>query len=233
MNDSPHPLLRIQGVTKSYREGERRRAVLHGVDLEIERGQITAILGESGSGKSTLLNVIGGIDVADAGEVWVDGTNLTRLDEESRTLFRRRHIGIVFQFFNLIDTLTVAENVALPLELCGVAPARASESVADLVDKVGLGDRLDSFPDQLSGGEQQRIALARALVHEPTLILADEPTGNLDEHTGDAILELLAQLTRQRHANLVLVTHSSKAASIADRVLVMRDGELTQGSAER
>ncbi len=226
MNDRPTPLLRLDNLTKSYFEGERRRSVLRGVGIEIPRGEITAIFGESGSGKSTLLNVIGGIDVADSGSVWVDGTNLTALDEERRTLFRRVHIGIVFQFFNLIDTLTVEENVALPLELCGVAPGPAQAAVRSIVERVGLPDRLSSFPDQLSGGEQQRIALARALVHEPALVLADEPTGNLDEQTGASILELLEQLTRQRRANLILVTHSAKAAGIADRVLTMRNGEL-------
>ncbi len=231
MTHPASPLLRLDDLGKSYSEGERRRMVLNGVDLEVPHGQITAILGESGSGKSTLLNVVGGIDVADSGSVFVNGTNLTEMDEEKRTIFRRHHIGIVFQFFNLIDTLTVAENVALPLELCGVPSAQARVSVAAIVDQVGLADRLESFPDQLSGGEQQRIALARALVHEPILVLADEPTGNLDEHTGDSVLGLLDRLTRQRSANLILVTHSAKAAAIADRVLVMRDGQLDDAPA--
>jgi putative ABC transport system ATP-binding protein len=146
-------------------------------------------------------------------------------------LFRRHHIGIVFQFFNLIDTLTVAENVALPLELVGTKGAAAVAAVREIVGRVGLADRLESFPDQLSGGEQQRVALARALVHQPALVLADEPTGNLDEHTGDSVLDLLDQLTRQRGAGLVLVTHSTKAASIADRVVVMRDGRVSDPTA--
>ncbi len=219
-------LLRIDDLYKSFDEGDRRRQVLRGASAEIAQGEITAILGESGSGKSTLLNLIGGIDRADSGSVSIAGIDLTALDEDRRTLFRRNNLGIVFQFFNLIDTLTVFENVALPLELRGDSSDTIQTAVSQLLERVGLGDRGDSFPDRLSGGEQQRVAIARALIHQPKLVLADEPTGNLDAKTGTSILELLGELSRQHDTTLVLVTHSRTAAAIADRVLTMRDGLL-------
>ncbi len=186
-------------------------------------GEFVAVIGKSGTGKSTLLNIISGIDDADSGEVWFNGENLTALKERDRTLFRRRHIGFIFQFFNLIPTLTVWENVILPLELLG---AKSLEPAAELLEMVGLGDRHAAYPDKLSGGEQQRVAIARALVHDPLLVLADEPTGNLDEETGTRILRLLDTLTRQRGKNLILVTHSLEAAGFADRILYLRDGQL-------
>ncbi len=219
-------LLEASGLVKSYVEGDRRRRILDELDLTIPKTEITAILGESGSGKSTLLHILGGIDTADSGSVRIDGADLTRLSEEDRTLFRRRDLGIVFQFFNLLPTLTVGENVAIPLELAGVSPAAAAERSAHMLDRVGLGGRAASFPDRLSGGEQQRVAIARALVHDPAVVLADEPTGNLDHDTGETVLGLLEELTRDRGGNLVLVTHSPAAAAVADRVLVMRDGVL-------
>jgi len=196
------------------------------VSAVFAKGESVAVVGQSGSGKSTLLNLISGIDDADGGAIWLDGQNLTALEERQRTLFRRRHIGFVFQFFNLLPTLTVWENVMLPLELNGINGADASQRVQSLLDAVGLGDRGDTFPDRLSGGEQQRIAIARALVHDPRLVLADEPTGNLDEDTGCQVLNLLDRLTRQAGKNLVLVTHSPDAAAYADRILYLRDGKL-------
>ena len=177
-------LVSLQGVRKGYREGDRERVVFAGLDAEIERGRVTVLLGRSGTGKSTLLNLVSGIDLPDAGEVIVDGRSLTALGERERTLYRRRHIGFVFQFFNLVQTLTVRENLRLPLELNGVRGARADSAVTARLEQVGLADRGESFPDQLSGGEQQRVAIARALVHDPLLLLADEPTGNLDGETG-------------------------------------------------
>jgi len=219
-------LLEATALVKSYVEGDRRRRILDQLDLTIPKTEITAILGESGSGKSTLLHILGGIDTADSGSVRVDGAELTQLSDEDRTLFRRRDLGIVFQFFNLLPTLTVGENVAIPLELAGVSPKSAAERSGNMLDRVGLGGRAATFPDRLSGGEQQRVAIARALVHDPALVLADEPTGNLDHDTGEAILRLLEELTRDRGGNLILVTHSPAAAAVADRVLVMRDGVL-------
>jgi putative ABC transport system ATP-binding protein len=219
--------IRLENLCKNYQEGPHTRIVLQGVNATIARGESVAIVGESGSGKSTLLNLISGIDYADCGAVWLDGQDLNSLDERQRTLFRRYHIGFIFQFFNLLPTLTVWENVVLPLELNGVNGAEADERVRSLLGAVGLGDRGATFPDRLSGGEQQRVAIARALVHDPTLVLADEPTGNLDEQTGRQILTLLDRLTRQAGKNLILVTHSAAAAGYADRSFYLSEGRLT------
>lgn len=194
----------------------------------VGKGEFIAILGRSGSGKSTLLNLISGIDQADHGSVVLDGLDLTALNDHERTIFRRHHIGFIFQFFNLIPTLTVLENVMLPLELNGTPPAEAEGKAKACISEVGLQGREATFPDRLSGGEQQRVAIARALVHEPALILADEPTGNLDEKTGKQVMQLLDRLTRQTGKNLILVTHSAEAASFADRILFLRDGKLVE-----
>jgi len=220
------PFIRLENVSKSFQEGGQPRAVLRAVDAAFVKGEFVAILGKSGSGKSTLLNVISGIDLVDQGNIWVDGRSLTALDEHARTLYRRRNIGFVFQFFNLIPTLTVWENVILPLELSGVENGQIRQLAEPLLAAVGLLDRRSTFPDRLSGGEQQRVAIARALVHDPLLVLADEPTGNLDEDTGRQVMALLDRLTRQAGKNLVLVTHSGEAASFADRILYLRDGKL-------
>ncbi len=218
--------LRFQDLTKSYYEGDIRRVVLQNAHAEFHAGEITAILGKSGSGKSTLLNLISGIDEPDSGQIWVDGQDLTTLPERERTLFRRSRIGFVFQFFNLIPTLTVGENVTLPLELNRVPRTQANEKARELLDAVELLERWDTFPEKLSGGEQQRVALARALVHEPLLILADEPTGNLDEETGAQMMSLLARLTREQNGTLLMVTHNPEAAAHADRVLRLTHGQL-------
>jgi len=218
--------LRFSDLTKSYYEGDVRRAVLQNAHAEFQSGEITAIIGKSGSGKSTLLNLISGIDVPDTGQVWVDGQNLTTLSDHDRTLFRRARIGFVFQFFNLIPTLTVGENVSLPLELNHIPRRRANEKARALLEAVGLLDRWETFPEKLSGGEQQRVALARALVHDPLLILADEPIGNLDEETGVQMMSLLTHLTREQNGTLLMVTHSLEAASYADRVLRLSHGQL-------
>jgi len=220
------PLIVLRSVAKSYREGERERVVFRALDAEFARGETAAIVGPSGSGKSTLLSLMSGIDVPDAGEVRVDGVSLTGLGERERTLFRRRAIGFVFQFFNLIPTLNVEENLLLPLELLALERAAARARVRRLLAAVGLADRAASFPDRLSGGEQQRVAVARALVHEPALVLADEPTGNLDSDTGRSILDLLAALTGDGGRTLVLATHSAAAAAYADRVLSLEGGAL-------
>jgi putative ABC transport system ATP-binding protein len=222
------PFLLLQDLCKGYQEGEQTRVVLHETTLEIAKGEFIAILGKSGSGKTTLLNLISGIDRVDCGEIWLEGRNLTDLDDQQRTLFRRRNIGFVFQFFNLIPTLTVWENVLLPLELNGTADQTGKERVRELLAIVGLLERSKAFPDRLSGGEQQRVAIVRALVHDPALVLADEPTGNLDEDTGKQVMGILDRLVRQAGKNLILVTHSSEAAGYADRAFSLREGHLLQ-----
>jgi putative ABC transport system ATP-binding protein len=221
-----HGYICLRDLAKSFQEGNQRREVLAGASACIRRGEFIAILGRSGSGKSTLLNLISGIDSIDSGAVFLDGREISALNERERTLFRRQHIGFIFQFFNLLPTLTVLENAMLPLEL-NATNARQAEAKARLrIDEVGLAGREGAFPDRLSGGEQQRVAIARALVHDPTLLLADEPTGNLDETTGRHIMTLLDRLTRQSGKNLILVTHSRNAASYADRILQLQGGKL-------
>ena len=229
---SREPIIELRGLTKSYQEGERERVVLRDVSLSIERGEFIVLLGRSGSGKSTLLNLISGIDLPTAGEVLIDSTNLTRLSERERTLFRRKHIGFVFQFFNLIPTLTVEENLLLPLELNGQAGKQARQTALDTLDMVGLADRAKDFTDRLSGGEQQRVAIARAIVHAPSLILADEPTGNLDAETGRLVIDLLEGLTRQDGKTMLVATHSAEIAALADRVFTIDGNGLMERSPE-
>jgi putative ABC transport system ATP-binding protein len=220
------PLVELQNVSKSYQEGERDRAVLKDASLSIARGEWLFLLGRSGSGKSTLLNLLSGIDLPEKGEILIEGSPINRLSERDRTLFRRNKIGFIFQSYNLIPTLTVAENLLLPLELVGeMSRARQQEGLA-LLDQVGLADRAGSYPDRLSGGEQQRVAIVRALIHRPLLVLADEPTGNLDADTGREVLELFERLLRPTSTTLVLVTHSSEVARLADRLVSIRDGHL-------
>lgn len=226
--DQKNIFLRLQDVHKSFLEGENRRIVLHGAYAEFCEGETVAILGKSGSGKTTLLNLISGIDQVESGSIWLNGTDLTKLNENDRTLFRRVNIGFIFQFFNLIPTLTVWENVLLPLELNGGAGRMGLERADDLLSEVGLSDRKRAFPDRLSGGEQQRVAIARALVHDPALLLADEPTGNLDDENGKLILGLLDRLTRRAGKNMIMVTHNIEAAAIANRILTMREGQLVE-----
>lgn len=203
------------------------RHVLQELSLQITKGESVALLGRSGSGKSTLLNLIGGIDYPAAGEISINGVHLTGLNERERTLFRRKNIGFVYQFFNLIPTLTVEENLLLPLELNGIRGSDDIEKGLSLLDRVGLGDRRGSFPDRLSGGEQQRLAIARALVHDPLLVLADEPTGNLDWETGKLILDLLDELIRASGKTMIMVTHSREVASRADRTITIEDGAIS------
>jgi putative ABC transport system ATP-binding protein len=225
-------LVRMQGVVRAFDEGARRREVLRGVDLEIAEGERLALLGRSGSGKSTLLNLLGAIDRPDGGRISVAGRDLTAASERERTLFRRRHVGFVYQLYNLIPTLTVAENLGLPLELNGLPEDEIAERVARMLEAVDLADRTDAYPDRLSGGEQQRVAVARALVHRPRLVLADEPTGNLDAESGRRILDLLSRLTREQRGTLVLVTHSRAVSRAADRVLVLSNGRIHTGAEE-
>lgn len=221
-----NPMVEIDGLTKIYTEGGKTRAVLDAVDLEIQSGEFFVILGKSGSGKSTLLNLISGIDRPDHGRICIDRQEITALSEREQTLFRRDHIGIVFQFFNLIPTLTVLENITLPGELKGARRRLIEQRGRELLEAVGLANRANTFPDKLSGGEQQRVAIARALVQEPALVLADEPTGNLDEETGRKVLDLLLQLTRKVGRTLVMATHNPEIIPLADRVCRIHDGQL-------
>lgn len=219
-------IVQIRDLYKTYHEGQRSLPVLEGVNLDIAAGEFIAVLGSSGSGKSTLLNLLSGIDSPDSGHILIDGRDITPLSDRQLTLFRRDHIGIVFQFFNLIPTLTARENITLPQELSGSRPATAQARADDLLKQVGLGDRAGTFPDRLSGGEQQRVAIARALLHEPKLVLADEPTGNLDEDTGRAVIQLLLRLTREAGKTMVMATHSAEIARQADRLCRIHDGQL-------
>lgn len=222
------PFIALHRVSKHYTEGDQQRTILTNLTLNIHQGQFVALLGQSGSGKSTLLNLLGGIDLPDSGQIQITGQILNNMCERERTSFRRRHIGFVFQFLNLIPTLTVEENLFLPLELNKLATTDRKNQALDLLDYVGLGNRRSSFPERLSGGEQQRLAIARALVHAPGLLLADEPTGNLDAATGDHILELLLNLHRQAQTTIVMVTHSQSVADCADRMLALEAGQLRE-----
>jgi len=226
-------VVRLSQLSKTFREGRRERVVLDGVEAAFRPGEFVVILGKSGSGKSTLLNLISGIETPSAGDVYVDEVPVTRLSDRKRTLFRRDHVGFVFQFFNLIPTLTVLENVTLPQELAGQERGDVEAGALDLLERVGLADRRDTFPDRLSGGEQQRVAIARALAHDPMLVLADEPTGNLDEETGEQVLALLLELTREAGKTLVMATHSPDVVPLADRVFRIHDGHLIATGKQR
>ena len=220
--------IRVSGVQRRFREGARVHVVLDDVSLDVRRGETVALRGRSGSGKSTLLNLVGGIDVPDSGKVIVAGEDITGLDENQRTLFRRQHIGFVYQSFNLVPTLTVADNVRLVLELNNVESGDAQARIDRLLEAVGLADRANSYPDVLSGGEQQRVAIARALSHEPAVLLADEPTGNLDDATADVVLALLDDLVRGSGGTMLIATHSDSVASTCDRVLELHNGRLEE-----
>ncbi len=229
----PAPILALRDVTRTFEEAGRSRTVLAGASTVVRRGEIAVLLGRSGSGKSTLLHLIAGIDRPTSGDVLLEGISVPNLSERERTLLRRRRIGFVFQFFNLIPTLTVEENLRLPLELAGKTTASDFDRARDLLAEVGLGDRAGAYPDRLSGGEQQRIAVARALVHEPAVVLADEPTGNLDLETGLQVLALLDRLTRRAGKTLIMVTHSQEVIGLADRRFELHEGRLVErGTAE-
>jgi putative ABC transport system ATP-binding protein len=213
-------------LEKRYRSGGRDLVVLHGADLTVEAGEFVAIVGPSGSGKTTLLGLLAGLDQPSAGRVVLDGQALASLDEDGRARLRAGKIGFVFQTFHLLPTLTALENVMVPLELRGAGGRGARERAAALLERVGLGERVGHYPAQLSGGEQQRVALARAFVHEPRILFADEPTGNLDAETGAAVIELLFELNREREATVVLVTHDAELALRAGRVVRLAGGRI-------
>ncbi|HXJ35351.1 MAG TPA: ABC transporter ATP-binding protein [Candidatus Eisenbacteria bacterium] len=217
-------MISLRHVTKTYRQGDVDVKALAGVSLDLEAGAFVTIVGPSGSGKSTLLHLMGGLDLPTSGEVIIEGTPISRMTDDEVTIFRRRSIGFVFQFFNLMPTLSAEENVSLPLLLDGKRARDVQARVVAALDAVGLSHRRTHRPDELSGGEMQRVAIARALVIEPKLILADEPTGNLDSATGDAILGLIQAANRERGATVVMVTHDAKAAAYGTRMVSMRDG---------
>ncbi|MDR3700316.1 MAG: ABC transporter ATP-binding protein [Candidatus Sulfopaludibacter sp.] len=216
-------MIQVRALTKSIDTGTHRVDILKGIDLEIPKGQFAAIMGPSGSGKSTLLGLLAGLDFPTSGQVLLDGEDITRLSEDDMALLRGRKIGFVFQSYHLLPTLTAEENVVLPMELAGNATG-GRERARELLDRVGLKGRFDHYPVQLSGGEQQRVALARAFALRPPILLADEPTGNLDSATGKVVLDLLLALNREQGATMVLVTHEQALAESADRRIVLHDG---------
>jgi putative ABC transport system ATP-binding protein len=221
-------LVVLTDVNKIYQMGDVQVAALQHTDLHIHRGEFVAILGPSGSGKTTLLNLVGGLDSPSGGSIVIDGEDISGYDQRKLTLFRRKKIGFVFQFFNLIPTLTAKENVEFALELAARDGTPSHLDSATLLDKVGLGDRMEHFPYQLSGGEQQRVAVARALAKDPAMILGDEPTGNLDYHTGKLVLAALREVNLTEGKTVVVVTHNTPLAQVADRVLHLRDGAVAE-----
>src|SRR5580692_8971689 len=223
------PLLSVRKVTKSYRIVKRTLEVLRGVDLEITRGEFLALRGASGAGKSTLLHLFGGLDSPNSGEILFDGKNIAQFSESDLTHFRNRRVGFIFQSYHLLPELNALENVCLPARIARLAAAEAEKRGSELLELVGLKERMEHKPYELSGGEQQRVAIARALIAEPELILADEPTGNLDSHTGAEIIELLKGLCVKRHATLVIATHDAKVATSAQRVVELVDGRMAGG----
>lgn len=225
-------MLSIRDLAKSY-GGARARQVLRGISLDVQRGEYVAIMGESGVGKSTLLNLIAGLELPDTGAITLNDAELTALDDTARTLLRRRHIGFVFQAFHLLPHLTVAQNVALPLSLIGNAAVPAAQRVDEMLAAVGLQAAAQTYPRELSGGEMQRVAIARALVHRPLLLLADEPTGNLDAESAAQVLKLLREQVKRENGTGILVTHSALAAATADRVLTLTAAGLRPAGQEK
>jgi len=219
-------ILKAEGIRKTYYGGEAPVEAVRGVDLHLESGDFVAVMGPSGCGKSTLLHICGAMDRPTAGQLTLDGVEVAGLDEEELTRLRRDRVGFVFQFFNLLPTLTVSENIALPLLLAGRRPADAARCARMLAERLGMGPRLRHYPQQLSGGEMQRAAIARAVIHQPALLIADEPTGNLDSVNGRRIVTLLSELNQKTGVGILLATHSSETASFASRILHMRDGRI-------
>ena len=219
-------ILKATGLKKYYGKGEALVKALDGVDLEIERGKFTAIIGTSGSGKSTLLNMLGGLDTPSEGSIRIGDTELAKLSSEEATVFRRRQIGFIFQNYNLVPVLSVWENIIFPISLDGKKPDK--KFIREIVRLLGLEKKLDSLPGQLSGGQQQRVAIARALASKPSIILADEPTGNLDSHTSDDVIGLLKMTGREFHQTIVMITHNPEIAEMADRIIRIEDGRIAE-----
>ncbi len=219
-------LIQTENLTKIYGSGETAVTALDHVNIQVKEGEFVAVMGPSGCGKSTLLHLLGGLDRSSEGKVIIDGTSLAEMKDDDLTKLRRQRIGFVFQFYNLIPVLTAAENASLPVTLDGVKPAEARKRAAEWLQRFGLGDRLNNRPDQLSGGQQQRVAVVRALMAEPALILADEPTGNLDTRSGDEIASLLRQVTKEYGRTVVMVTHDPRIAAYADRIIFLKDGKV-------
>lgn len=232
MNQANPYLIHVDKLTRVYQQGGQRQVVLDAATFGLRRGETVALLGRSGSGKSTLLNLISGIDVAEAGRVVFEGQDLAALPEPQRTLFRRRHIGFIYQFFNLIPSLTAAENIALVLELNGAGATEALRRAETALRQIGLDGKCASYPAELSGGEQQRVAILRALIHAPALVLADEPTGNLDAESGKQMLDTLTGLTRSSQSAVLIVTHSLTVAKAAQRILTLEHGRIEERSGD-
>ena len=220
------PILSARGLSKSYAMGRRTLEVLRAVDLDVARGEFLALRGASGAGKSTLLHLMGGLDSPNAGDILFDGQNLARFSESELTHFRNRRVGFVFQSYHLLPELTALENVCLPARVARISAETAEKRGRELLSRVGLGERTDHKPFELSGGEQQRVAIARALVNEPELLLADEPTGNLDSHTGGEIIDLLKNLRAEKHMTLAIATHDAAVAAHAERTVQLVDGQI-------
>ena len=221
-------LIKLNHVSKHYEEGSDNREILTDINAEIKTSEVVSFIGKSGIGKSTLLNLISGIDVCDSGDITIDGVFINKLSDTKRTLFRRKNIGFVFQFFNLVSTLTIEENIALPLKLNKFDPETTNQTVDRLLEHVGLLDRKKSFPDKLSGGEQQRIAVARALSHNPKLIIADEPTGNLDTNNSSMLMGLLVSLAKEYGTTIIIATHSDEVLKYSDRIMSIESGILIE-----
>lgn len=227
---SNQAIIEVRNITKEVKVNrEQKLTILHGVNFRVNKGEMVAIVGASGSGKTTMLGIIGGLDVPTAGEVFINGQDISRLKEKQLAQVRNRTIGFVFQFFNLVPTLTALENVMLPIQFDKKQQFKPEERAKELLDLVGLGHRLNNRPTQLSGGEQQRVAIARALANQPAVLLGDEPTGNLDSQRSEEILQLLADLRQRLGLTVCLVTHDPKIASLCDRRVTMSDGVLYQG----
>ena len=224
MNAEPTIVLQAVEATKQYKMGNIIVEALRGTNLSVHKGEFVAVMGPSGSGKSTLLHLLGGLDTPSSGEIYLAGQPLSRLNDRKLTLLRRRKVGFIFQFYNLLPTQTALENVALPLLIDGKQMRQQRPWVGSMMERVGLSDRINHRPDQLSGGQQQRVAIARAFITKPEIVLADEPTGNLDSKSGIAVLELLKQACQELTATIVMVTHEARAASFAHRIVFLKDG---------
>jgi len=229
--------IKLKNISKNYLEGGQQHIILDDINVMIDKGEVIALVGPSGSGKTTLLNLISGIDEPDSGEVLMYDNNsslsnnslsISTMNDEQKTLFRRHSIGFIFQFFNLIPTLTVLENIQFPLELCNKLDKTAAEKISTLLQRLSIENKQHQYPECLSGGEQQRVAIARAIIHQPQILLADEPTGNLDDETGQQVMNVLLELAKEYQMTILIVTHSQDVASRADRILSLKNGHLVE-----